>query len=142
MTPIDKVLGEGNCGEVTDRGKEACECVRQADTELVVGRIHAKAARLRTETRYKAGGDRRVSPRAPTAGWSAKPSSFIRIGKSRACAVKVVRLIQGDLSHVPVSRACPKGGAAVGDCGRVRQKSAEGIVRIRHTPLAAERPEP
>jgi hypothetical protein len=71
-----------------------------------------------------------------------KPFSFVRIGKSRACAVKVMRLIQGDLSHVPVSRACPKGGAAVGDCGRVRQKSAEGIVRIRHTPLAAERPEP
>ena len=71
-----------------------------------------------------------------------KPSSFVRIGKSRACAVKVVRLIQGDLSHVAVSRACPKGGAAVGDCGRVRQKSAEGIRRIRHTPLAVERPEP
>ena len=58
VTPIDKVLGEGNCGEVTDRGKEACECVRQADNQFVVGRIHAKAARLRTETRYKAGGDR------------------------------------------------------------------------------------
>ena len=71
-----------------------------------------------------------------------KPLSFVPLGKSRACAAKVVRLIQGDLSHVPVSRACPKGGAAVGDCGRVRQKSAEAIVRIRHTPLAAGRAEP
>ena len=71
-----------------------------------------------------------------------KPSSFIRIGKSRACAVKVVRLIQGDLSHVPVSRACLKGGAAVGDYGRVRQKSAEAIVRIHHTPLVVGRAEP
>jgi hypothetical protein len=26
VTPIDKVLDEGNCGEVTNRGKEACEC--------------------------------------------------------------------------------------------------------------------
>jgi len=70
-----------------------------------------------------------------------KPFSFVRIGKSRACAAKVVCLIQGDLPHVPVSRACPKGGAIVGDCGRARQKSAEGIVRIRHTPLAVGRPE-
>ena len=38
-TPIDKVLDEGNCGEATDRGEEA----------------GAKAARLRTETSYKAG---------------------------------------------------------------------------------------
>ena len=44
-TPIDKGLGEGNCGRVTDRGEEA----------------GAKAARLRTETSYKAGSVRRVS---------------------------------------------------------------------------------
>ena len=25
---LRKVLGEGNCGEVTNRGKEACECAR------------------------------------------------------------------------------------------------------------------
>ena len=27
IAPFDKVLGEGNCGRVTDRGEEACECV-------------------------------------------------------------------------------------------------------------------
>ena len=27
VTPIDKVLEEGNCGEVTNRGEEACECL-------------------------------------------------------------------------------------------------------------------
>ncbi len=27
VTPIDKVPDEGNCGEVTNRGEEACECV-------------------------------------------------------------------------------------------------------------------
>ena len=27
IAPIDKVRGEGNCGRVTDRGEEACECV-------------------------------------------------------------------------------------------------------------------
>jgi len=26
VTAIDQVLDEGNCGEVTNRGKEACEC--------------------------------------------------------------------------------------------------------------------
>ena len=26
VTPIDQVPGEGNCGEVTNRGEEACEC--------------------------------------------------------------------------------------------------------------------
>jgi hypothetical protein len=39
-TPIDKALGEGNCVRVTGGGEEA----------------GAKAARLRTETSYKAGG--------------------------------------------------------------------------------------
>ena len=27
LTPIDKVLDEGNCVMVTERGEEACECV-------------------------------------------------------------------------------------------------------------------
>ena len=117
-------------------GRKPANAFVKPTIQFVVGRIHAKAARLRTETRYKAGGDQVSGPSIT------KPSSFVRIGKSRACAAKVVRLIQGDLPHVPVSRACPKGGAAVGDCGRVRQKSAEAIVRIRHTPLAAGRAEP
>jgi hypothetical protein len=44
IAPIDKVRGEGNCGRATDRGEEA----------------GASAARLRTETSYKAGVARRV----------------------------------------------------------------------------------
>ena len=27
VTPIEQVRDEGNCGEVTNRGEEACECV-------------------------------------------------------------------------------------------------------------------
>ena len=45
-TPIGKALGEGNCAGATQGGKEA----------------GAKAARLRTETSYKAGSIGRVSP--------------------------------------------------------------------------------
>ena len=60
-SPIDQVLDEGNCGRVTDRGEEACGCVVKPTNVNVVGRIHVKAARLRTETSYKAGLARRVS---------------------------------------------------------------------------------
>ena len=61
IAPIDKVRGEGNCGRATDRGEEACECVRKYRPVFAVGHILVKAARLRTETRYKAGADRRAS---------------------------------------------------------------------------------
>ena len=66
-TPIDKVLDEGNCRRATDCGEEACECVRKYRPDFAVGHILVKAARLRTETSYKAGSGRRVSTRAPTA---------------------------------------------------------------------------
>jgi hypothetical protein len=62
-TPIGKVLDEGNCGRVTDRGEEACGCMgKRRVCSSPPGCIHVKAARLRTETSYKAGLTRRVSP--------------------------------------------------------------------------------
>ena len=61
IAPIGKVQGEGNCGRVTDRGEEACECVRKYRPDIAVGRILTSAARLRTETSYKAGVARQVS---------------------------------------------------------------------------------
>jgi hypothetical protein len=61
IAPIDKVRGEGNCRRATGRGKEACECVVKPTGIVVVGRILTSAARLRTETSYKAGPARRVS---------------------------------------------------------------------------------
>ena len=60
ITLIVKVLEEGNCGRATDRGEEACECVRKYRPDIAVGRTLFKAARLRTETSYKAGSGRRV----------------------------------------------------------------------------------
>ena len=61
-TPIDKVRGEGNCGRATDRGEEACGCMGKRRVCLSPpGCIHAKAARLRTETSSKAGSGRRLS---------------------------------------------------------------------------------
>jgi hypothetical protein len=67
-TSREQALGEGNCVRVTERGKEACECmgkrrvcrlpsVRLSPLECIL----TKSARLRTETPYKAGSVRRVS---------------------------------------------------------------------------------
>ena len=74
ISSIDKLRGEGGHrpqvgrGRATDRGEEACECVRKYRPDFAVGRILTKAARLRTETpktnaarRCPAGSGRRVS---------------------------------------------------------------------------------
>ena len=120
VTPIDKILEIRNCVRATNRGEEArSQSCEVTDRNSIQGRFGLVSG--------------------PT---TTKLSSFVGRGKSRACAAKVGRLIQGDLPNVPVSRACPKGGAVVEDCGRVWQKAAEGIRRVRHTPLAVERPEP
>ena len=56
-----QVLDEGNCGRVTDRGEEACEDVRKRQVcSSPPGHLLIKAARLRTETSYKAGTVRRA----------------------------------------------------------------------------------
>ena len=39
IAPIEKVRGEGNCGRATDRGEEACECVRKYRSDFAAGRI-------------------------------------------------------------------------------------------------------
>jgi hypothetical protein len=53
IAPIDQVRGEGNCGRATDRGEEACECVRKRRPDFAAGRILTRAARLRTETHIR-----------------------------------------------------------------------------------------
>ncbi len=57
-----QVLDEGNCHWATTGGKEACEDMRKRRVCISPpGHLHVKAARLRTETSYKAGSIRRVS---------------------------------------------------------------------------------
>jgi hypothetical protein len=63
-----KVRNEGNCGWVTNGGEEACGCMGKRwvcrlplERHSPPGYIHVKAARLRTETWYKAGPVRRAS---------------------------------------------------------------------------------
>lgn len=92
-TPIGKVLGEGNCVGATRGGKEA----------------GAKAARLRTETSYKAGSVWRVSPT------SRSRSQTIDQVKGELAQRKFMLLSGeiciGDMRVVvaPPSKACLKG---------------------------------
>ena len=65
---------EGNCGRVTDRGKEACEDVRKrwVCTNSLPRLFTPRPARLRTEIPYEAdvlderAGDREVDPETGT----------------------------------------------------------------------------
>jgi hypothetical protein len=117
--------------------KPANVCV-SAGLNVAAGHILVKAARLRTETRYKAGLAGQVSE--PII--AKPPSSFSRSGKSRACAAKVIRLIQGDPSSVSARRACSKAERSVVNTVRGRRKSAEVVVLPRHTPVPSGRTKP
>ena len=119
VTPIEKVLEACNCGRVTDRGEEATsQSCEVTDRNSIQGRCGP------------------VSEPTIT-----KPSSFIRIGKSRACAAKVGRLIQGELESVSGVRLAEL-GSRVAQAPRRFQQSAEAVVRSRRTPLAIGRAEP
>jgi hypothetical protein len=129
-TPIDKVRGEGNCGRVTDRGEEACECVRKYRPDIAVGRIHAKAARLRTETPYKAGSTRRVTDPSRS-----RSQSVVQVNGE--LVQRKITLLSGEACQAacespfaPASKACLKGGNAAeqpvaGEAGVSRGRSTD-----------------
>ena len=94
MILIDKVLDEGNCGEVTNRGEEACECVVKL-TSQCRRQPHSRQSCEATDRNSIQGRCGQASEPSIT-----KPFSFIRIGKSGACAAKAIRLIQGDPPQV------------------------------------------
>ena len=105
IAPIDKVLDEGNCGRATDRGEEACECT----IGVSIDGILVKAARLRTETSYKAGSNRRVS----TTSRSRSQTLDLVNGE---LVQRNITLLSGETckaarepSLAPASKACLKG---------------------------------
>ena len=108
-TPIDKVLDEGNCGEATDRGEEACVWVRKRRVCLTPpGPTIVKAARLRTETSYKAGPVRRACP-------SVRSRSQLTDQVNGELVQRSITLLSGEICIggmravvAPASRACPK----------------------------------
>jgi len=134
---MNQVRDEGNCGRVTDRGEEACEDVRKR-------RVCTNATRTFSRQGCEATNRNLIQGRCGQASEPnlTKPSSFIRIGKSGACAAKAIRLIQGDPSHVSVSRACSRTEPSSGNGAGVRRKSAEVVVLFRRTPAATGRTEP
>jgi hypothetical protein len=102
IAPIDKVRGEGNCGRATDRGEEACECVRKHRPEIAAGRILTRAAKLRTETSYKAGAARRVST-------SSRSRSQTTAQVNGELVQRQITLLSGETCIAPASKACLKG---------------------------------
>jgi hypothetical protein len=110
VTPIDKVLADGNCGLI--RGKEArvqtCEVTNRNPIE-----------------------GRRGQASVPS---NTKPYSFSHEGKWGACARKVHALIRGRLFRVPVSSARRERQGGMGRLMTCGQLTAEVVVLdlIRH----------
>ncbi len=119
VTPIDKVLADGNCGEATNRGEEArVQTCGATDRNRIQGR-HGQAS----------------APR------STKPFSSSREGKCGARARKVHVLIRGDLPDVPGSRACPKARAVHAKATRCWAEVSRRHSTRSDTPLGRGRPE-
>ena len=124
--PIDKARGEGNCARATGGGKEA----------------GAKTARLRTETRYKAGEVRRVST-------TSRSRSQTTAQVNRELVQRKIMSLSGETCTdgtravvAPASRACPNAGngaakAGPGGAGVSRGRSTGG--RTPTTPGRTER---
>ena len=118
VTPIDQVLADGNCGEVTNRGEEA--------------RVQTCGATNRNRIQGRHG---QVSGPCIT-----KPFSSSREGKCGARARKVHVLIRGDLSDVPGSRACPKARAVHAQATRCWAEVSRRHSTRSDTPLGRGRP--
>ena len=129
-TLIDQVLDEGNCGRATDRGEEACECVRKYRPDFAAGHILVKAARLRTETSYKAGSGRRVCT-------TSRSRSQTPVQANDELAQRSITLLSGETcqtacesSFAPASKACLKDWnglvqTSLGEAGVSRGRSTD-----------------
>ena len=124
-----KVRDEGNCGRVTDRGEEACEHVRKCRVcPSPPGHVLVQAARLRTETSYKAGSIRRVSTTSRS-----RPQSVAQVNGE--LVQRNITFLSGETcqatresSFAPASKACLKGWnvieqSMVGEAGVSRGRS-------------------
>ena len=136
VTPSEQVQDEGNCGEVTNRGEEACECVRKCRPDCR-RRPHSRQSCEATDRNLIQGRCGQASEPNIT-----KPSSFIRIGKSGACAVKATRLILGDPPHVSARSIYRQAEPVSVNGAGVRRKSAEVVVLSRRIPPTTGRTEP
>jgi len=121
VTPMGKLLDEGNCGEVANRGEEACECVGKPIEKR--RRPHSRQNCEVTDRNLIQGRCGQASGPSIT-----KPFSFIWIGKSSAFAVKVNRLILGGLGSRSGSRLYAESRRLMVQAIGRRQQSAEAVV--------------
>ena len=139
---IDKVLDEGNCGRATDRGKEACEDVRKRRVCFSPpGHLLVKTARLRTETSYKAGLVRRVSPTSRSRSLSTDLVNDELVQRNITFLSGEPCKMTCESSFAPASKACLNvwnvaEKSTAGNAGVSRSHST-----VRHTPLSAGRAE-
>jgi hypothetical protein len=137
-----QVLDEGNCGRVTDRGEEACGCMgKRRVCQSPPGCIHVKAARLRTETSYKAGSTRRVS--------TTSQSRTQSVGQvNDELERRSITLLSGEVcqatcgsSFAPTSKACLKGRNATKRFAAGEAELSRGRSTDPRTPIETERTE-
>ena len=130
---------------VTERGKEACECVVKLTTAVTVA-PPCQAQRRQPHSRQSCESTYRnlIQGRFEQASEPTitKPLSFIRIGKSGGSAAKVNPLILGELEPESGSRLDAESRNAFSLVNACFQQSAEVVVLIRHHPLATGRTEP
>ena len=137
IAPIGKVLDEGNCARATERGEEACECVRKYRPVFAAGHILVKAARLRTETPYKAGSGWRVSTTSQSRSQTPVQAGTDAQRWSGELAQRSITLLSGETcqaacepSFAPASKACLKGWnvaeqSTAGEAGISRGRSTD-----------------
>jgi hypothetical protein len=131
MIDIEReVRDEGNCVRATGGGKEACDRVRKRRVCLAPpGRDHVKAARLRTETSYKAGPVRRARPSVRS-----RPQSIDQVNGE--LVQRNITFLSGETciawqwpSVAPASKACLKVWNGPAKAGR----GGAGVSRGRST---------
>ena len=141
-TPIGKVLDEGNCGRVTDRGEEACGCMGKRRVCLSPpGCIHVKAARLRTETSYKAGSTRRVTTTSRS-----RSQSVVQVNGE--LVQRKITFLSGETcqaacepSFAPASKACLKGWNAAEQSAAGEAGVSRGRITDPRSPIETGRTE-
>ncbi len=143
VIPIEQTLAEGNCGRVINRGEEACECA----VKLTPGRgtyVRSEDNRRQSCSQQNCEVTNRNSIQGrngqASAPCSTKPSTSNRSGKWGTCAVKLQRLIKGDLPDVSERKLASSRSEVV------RTTSCRAEVSRRHstqpqTPLRTGRPE-
>lgn len=138
-----EVRDEGNCGWATNRGEEACEEMRKRRVchRSPPGPLPVQAARLRTETSYKAGSTRRVSTTSRS-----RSQSVVQVNGE--LAQRNITLLSGETcqaacepSLAPMSRACPKDGNAAEQSTACQAGVSRGRSTASRSPIETGRTE-